>query len=218
MGVRCGYKPWRLVAWMAQETRWPMDYLVPGADLFHATEHLLPYLRGTPTVLTVHDLIFERFPTYHKKLNHTFLHAAMPRFCRQATAIIAVSAATRDDLVSFYGVDSSKITVIPEAAADYFCPAPPAEIQLVRHRFKLPERYLVTVGTLEPRKNLERLVAACGPLLRRTWSMGWSSWGAKDGCTRRSLPSWSAPPGGSGSSCPALWPTQICPPCTPGQR
>jgi glycosyltransferase involved in cell wall biosynthesis len=164
MGVRCGYKPWRLATWMAQETKWPMDYLVPQAVLFHATEHLLPYLRSVPTVLTVHDLIFERFPAYHKRLNHTFLHAAMPRFCRQATAIIAISSATREDLVTYYGIDASKITVIPEAAAGHFRPQPVSHVEAVRRHYSLPERYLVTVGTIEPRKNLERLVAACGAL------------------------------------------------------
>jgi glycosyltransferase involved in cell wall biosynthesis len=163
-GVRCSYKPWRLAAWMAQEARWPMDYLVPDATLFHATEHLLPYLRSTPTVLTVHDLIYERFPAYHKKLNHTFLHAAMPRFCRQATAIIAISLATRDDLVSYYGIDASKITVIPEAAAAHFQPQPTSQVEMVGRRYNLPAHYMLTVGTIEPRKNLERLVAACGPL------------------------------------------------------
>jgi glycosyltransferase involved in cell wall biosynthesis len=164
MGVRWGYKPWRLAVWMAQEVRWPMDHLLPDAELFHATEHLLPYLRHTPAVLTVHDLIYERFPDYHKRLNHTFLHAAMPLFCKRATAIIAISSATRGDLVSYYGIDVSKIAVIPEAAAAHFCPQEPRQVAAVRRRYNLPERYLLTVGTIEPRKNLASLVDACGPL------------------------------------------------------
>jgi len=163
-GVRWGYKPWRLAVWMAQGIRWPMDQLVPGAALFHATEHLLPYLRRPPTVLTVHDLIYERFPAYHKKLNHTFLHAAMPLFCERATAIIAISSATRDDLQHYYGIDESQVTIIPEAAAAHFEPQSPEQVDAVRRRYNLPRHYMLTVGTIEPRKNLERLVDACGPL------------------------------------------------------
>ena len=69
--------------------------LAPEATLFHATEHLLLPVRGVPTVLTVHDLIFKLFPAYHKRLNYWYLNLAMPLFCRRATAIIAVSEATR---------------------------------------------------------------------------------------------------------------------------
>jgi len=115
----------------------------------------------------VHDLVFERFPQYHKLLNYTYLRAAMPLYCQRATAIVAVSRATRDDLVGFYGLDPAKITVIPEAAAPRFCPQPPERVETVRRQYGLPGRYVLAVGTLEPRKNLGRLVDACGPLLAR---------------------------------------------------
>ncbi len=63
---------------MGQELRVSMDGLLPGAELFHATEHLLPPFRQIPTVLTVHDLIFERLPEHHKFFNRHYLKAAMP--------------------------------------------------------------------------------------------------------------------------------------------
>ena len=164
-GVRWGYRRWRLAVWVRHLAHRPMDGLLPDASLFHATEHLLPPFERIPTILTVHDLIFQRFPQYHKALNYRYLRATMPLYCGKATAIIAVSRATKKDLQSFYGIDPARITVIPEAAAPCFVPQAPARIDDVRRRYRLPPRYLLSVGTIEPRKNLTRLVDACGPLL-----------------------------------------------------
>ncbi|MEJ2735986.1 MAG: glycosyltransferase, partial [Anaerolineae bacterium] len=89
--VRAGYKPWRMAVWMGQLAGVGFNRLVPDADLFHATEHLLPPLRGVPTVLTVHDMIFKLFPEHQKRLNYWYLNATMPLYCRRADAIITVS-------------------------------------------------------------------------------------------------------------------------------
>ena len=82
--VRAGYKPWRLAVWLGQLAGVGFNRLVPGAELFHATEHLLPPLRGVPTVLTVHDMIFKLFPQHQKRLNYWYLNATMPLYCRRA--------------------------------------------------------------------------------------------------------------------------------------
>jgi glycosyltransferase involved in cell wall biosynthesis len=165
-GVVLGYKPWRMAVWLGHVLRIPMNRLLPDAALFHATEHLLPYLSHIPTVLTVHDLVFERYPQYHKTWNHLYLKSAMPLFCQRATAIVAISEATKSDLCACYHVDPGKITVIPEAADPRFSPRPPELIQAVRRRYGLPAHYILSVGTIEPRKNLARLVDACGPILQ----------------------------------------------------
>jgi glycosyltransferase involved in cell wall biosynthesis len=117
-------------------------------------------LRQVPSVLTVHDLIFRLFPQHHKRLNYWYLNAAMPLYCRRASTIIAVSHATKQDLVRFYGLDPAKISVVHEAAAPHFLPAPPDQIAHVRARYGLPDHYLLHVGTIEPRKNLNRLLKA----------------------------------------------------------
>ena len=155
-----GYKPWRMAVWLGQLAGLGFDRLLPGAELYHATEHLLMPLRRVPSVLTVHDLIFRLFPRHHKRLNYWYLNAAMPLYCRRASAIIAVSQATRRDLVQAYGLDPAKITVVHEAAAPHFVPASPARVAQVRARYGLPEDYLLHVGTIEPRKNLSRLLEA----------------------------------------------------------
>jgi glycosyltransferase involved in cell wall biosynthesis len=156
--VSLGYKPWRMLVWMGQLAHLGFNRLVPGAELFHATEHLLMPLRGVPTVLTVHDLIFHHLPAYHKWLNRWYLNLTMPLFCRQATRVIAVSEHTRRDLIEVYGLSGDKITVVHEAADPRFCPQPQHMVEAVRSEYGLPERYLLFVGTVEPRKNLSRLV------------------------------------------------------------
>jgi glycosyltransferase involved in cell wall biosynthesis len=158
--VFAGYKPWRMAVWLGQLGGVSFDRLLPYAELYHATEHLLMPLRHVPTLLTVHDLIFHRYPQHHKRLNYWYLNAAMPLYCRRASAIIAVSQATKEDLVRLYRLDPAKITVIHEAAASHFTPASPSQVAAARARYGLPDRYLLHVGTIEPRKNLDRLLEA----------------------------------------------------------
>jgi len=158
--ISLSYKPWRMAVLLAQWSRFSFNRLVPDAELFHSTEHLLMPLRGVPTVLTVHDLIFKRYPQYHKRLNYLYLNLALPLFCRRADAIVAVSESTRDDLVDFYQIEPSKITVIPEAAADHFRPPSIEDMGRARRKYDLPEQYLLHISTIEPRKNLPRLLKA----------------------------------------------------------
>lgn len=156
--VSAGYKPWRMAVYVGQLLGIGFDRLLPDAQLFHATEHLLPPFRRIPTVLTVHDLIYHLFPEHHKPLNYHYLKRSMPLYCRRAGAIIAISQSTRRDLIAHYGVEPDKITVVYEAAAPHFCPVPREQLAQVRAKYGLPERFLLHVGTLEPRKNLVRLL------------------------------------------------------------
>ena len=158
--VHLGYKPWRLAVWLGQMAGVGFDRLLPQAELYHATEHLLLPVRQAPTVLTVHDLIYHLLPQHHKRLNYWFLNAAMPLFCRRASALITISENSKRDLVRLYGVAPAKVHVIYEAAAPHFQPQTPERIAAVRARYHLPAQYLLTVGTIEPRKNLERLLDA----------------------------------------------------------
>jgi glycosyltransferase involved in cell wall biosynthesis len=111
-------------------------------------------------VLTVHDLIFRRYPAHHKPLNRWYLNLTMPLYCRRATHIIAVSEQTKRDVMAAYDVPSEKISVIYEAASPNFMPQAPDTIATVRARHGLPDRYVLSVGTIEPRKNLGRVLNA----------------------------------------------------------
>ncbi len=164
--IRLGYKPWRLAIWLAQLAGLRFDRLIEGAALYHATEHLLMPLHDTPTVLTVHDLIYHLFPQHHKRLNYWYLNAAMPLYVRRADHIITVSETSKRDLIHLYGTPPDKVTAIYEAASPIFRPQPPEKVAAAKARYGLPDRYLITVGTIEPRKNLPRLVEALAMLRR----------------------------------------------------
>lgn len=158
--VKAGYKPWRMAVLLGQYAQISMDRQLEDATIFHATEHLLIPLKHIPTILTVHDIIPRLFPEYHKKLNYWYLNAAMPLYCRQATAILTVSHSSKNDLVNHFELPAEKIYVIPEAAADHFFQPTLDEIRRITSKYDLPKNYLIHLGTIEPRKNLHRLIDA----------------------------------------------------------
>ncbi len=171
-----GQLAWRLsvlASQVARQTYGPIQQALgprrgPLAPVYHATEHLLPRL-STPTVLTVHDLIFERYPEHHTQRNRLYLRAAMPLFVRAASAIIAVSRHTRNDLVELYGADPRKIHVVYEGVDARFRPADAGEIRRVADQYSPERPYLLMVGTLEPRKNHAAALRA----LARLKAWGW---------------------------------------------
>jgi glycosyltransferase involved in cell wall biosynthesis len=91
----------------------------------------------------------------------------MPLYCRRADAIITVSESSKRDIVEQYGLPDEKVTVVYEAAAPEFVPSTAARIEEVRQRHGLPAKFLLHVGTIEPRKNLTRLVEAIDRLRAR---------------------------------------------------
>ncbi len=132
----------------------------PG-DVFHATDHVLPPLsRRVRSVFTLHDLSYLDVPETHSSPNRTYLKWMMPRFLRRADVVVAVSESTRRRAISTYGLVPERIRTVHHGVGAQFHPAPPAEIERVRARYALPARYVLCVGTLEPRKNLVTARAA----------------------------------------------------------
>jgi len=153
-------KPWRMSALVAHFARISQDRMFPGIDLFHATDHLLPRLTRPKSVFTLHDLVFRCYPHTHKPLNRWFLTLMMPRFLKAADAVIAVSESTKRDAVRIYGIDEAKITVIYEGVSPHFRRASPEAIAAARDKYGLPDEFLLSLGTIEPRKNLTSLLEA----------------------------------------------------------
>lgn len=155
-------KPWRLRAALSYFGGPSLDSALPGVTLFHATEHLLPYLTRARTVLTLHDIAYLRFPQYHLLQNRLYLTLMMPRFLARAHAVICVSEFTRRDALAHYPrLDPAKVHVITEGVEPHFQPiTDPAVLANVRNRYRLPARFILYVGTIEPRKNLNTLLEA----------------------------------------------------------
>jgi len=159
--LRWANKPWRMRVLLSSYARLPMDSLLGDADVFHATDHLLPPLRRVHSVFTLYDLSFLKYPETHLPLNRWFSRLMMPLFLRRAGAVISISQHTKADAVRYYGLDESKIHVIPLGVDSRFHPAHDrAILATVRARYHLPDRFILSVGTIEPRKNLLTLLRA----------------------------------------------------------
>lgn len=164
--VKVGNKLWRLSILLSQLSRWPMNKTFGVADVFHATNHLLAHFKQARTVYTLHDLIFLRYPEYHLPYNRWYLTLTTPLYLRAADIIVTPSECTRQDVIRFYQLPESKIKVIYEAAAPYFQPASdPALLYMVKQKYHLPDRFILHVATIEPRKNLNRLLEVFQSLL-----------------------------------------------------
>jgi glycosyltransferase involved in cell wall biosynthesis len=116
--------------------------------------------------VTVHDLSFERFPHMFKLPNRLYLSAATRAAVRRSRRVIAVSESTKRELVEVMGVAPEKVTAIPNGVEPLFRPASAEEVAAFKRDKALPARFLLHLGTLEPRKNLPMLVRAYGRLRR----------------------------------------------------
>jgi glycosyltransferase involved in cell wall biosynthesis len=135
-----------------------------GVQLYHGLSHELPLginTSGAKSVVTVHDLIFLRYPQYFGWINRQIYKAKLQYACKAADSIIAISQKTKDDLVQLLQVPAGKIEVIYQGCDASFCLyQSDAQRALIKKKYDLPKRYLLTVGTIEERKNLLLLVKA----------------------------------------------------------
>jgi len=141
----------------------PVEWLCGQVDVFHGTNFVLPPTRRARGVVTVHDLAYLRFPD---TVSAASLRSRelVPRSIARAAVVCAPSASVADELAGTYRISAETIVVTPPGVdASWFeAGAPDDEL---RERLALPSRYVVAVGTLEPRKNLAHLVAAYRELL-----------------------------------------------------
>jgi glycosyltransferase involved in cell wall biosynthesis len=130
-------------------------------------QYTAPPVAPCPVVVTVHDLSFEHLPETFKRRSWMQLRLTVRRTVRRAAHVIAPSEFTRRDLVETYRLDPERVTAIPLAASTRFEPVEDAyEIERVRHLYGLEGEYILSVGSIQPRKNLARLVRAYAGLRR----------------------------------------------------
>jgi glycosyltransferase involved in cell wall biosynthesis len=146
------------IAW--EQTILPIELPQARVDLLHALGFVSPFGWRGPAVVTVYDLSFLRYPEVFNRSNRMYLGTFTPPSLRRADRVITISEATRQDVIELCGVPPERVTPILLAADERFRPAAPEDVQAFRERHHLPERCVLYLGTLEPRKNVETLVRA----------------------------------------------------------
>jgi glycosyltransferase involved in cell wall biosynthesis len=166
VGVR---ERWLTIMWHRAKMPLPADWFSGRVDLYHSPDFVLPPLRHAHGILTVHDLAFLMRPECAHPRLRAYLEEVVPRSVRRADFIIADSENTRNDLVVLLGVPPEKIAVVPGGVEDSFAPVTDqAQIGRVRRHLGVGDApFILAIGVLEPRKNLNRLMDAFAALKQR---------------------------------------------------
>lgn len=152
-------RPINKTAWMQFVLPWKLRRL--GLDLCHFTNSVAPLWTPCPSVITIHDMTLWLHPSYHPRRRLAAMRPVIPLVARRAAAIITVSRSARDDIVRLLDVAPEKVTVIYEAPDAVFSPIhDEAALAALQRQYQLPSQFILHVGTLEPRKNLVRLLEA----------------------------------------------------------
>lgn len=155
--------PWRRILWeqtaLANHSR--------KLDLLHAMAFAVPLAAACPTVVTVHDLSFLRFPGAFRPLNRIYLSTFTRLSVQRARRIIVGAESTRRDVIELCSARPERVVTVPYGVSDAFIPAPPEAVQAFRRRKGLPDQFILFLGTLEPRKNIGQLIDAYAVLRER---------------------------------------------------
>jgi len=154
---------WLARIWHRLRLPIPVETVIGRVDLFYSPDFVLPpTLPRTRTVLTVHDLSFLHYPDHFVPKLVRYLEQVVPRSVARADRVLADSEATRTDLIRLLGVSPGKVEVLYSGVAPRFRPGPEAgERERLKARYGIGDRpYVLSVGTLQPRKNFVRLIRA----------------------------------------------------------
>ncbi|MCB9195656.1 MAG: glycosyltransferase family 4 protein [Flavobacteriales bacterium] len=140
------------------------DLIHDKIEIFHGLSNEIPRkVSGSKIkyVVTIHDLIFKRYPRNYKAIDRRIYNTKFKYACKNADRIIAISQQTKRDIIEFYGIPAEKIDVIYQTCHENFKKKYSDELKNhIREKFDLPENYILNVGTIETRKNLFGLIQA----------------------------------------------------------
>lgn len=145
---------------LTEQYRLPSLICHLGLDLFHSPYYIKPYLLPCPSVVTIYDLIPRLYPQYISLGARVIFEIAIRLAAVTSRMIIAVSQSAKDDLVRLLGLLPSKVWVTPLGVDTQFKPLKEKAIFNLRHKYDLPEGYILYLGINKPHKNLVRLVEA----------------------------------------------------------
>jgi len=162
--------PWptrrRTLRILWEQLAWPVMAVRRELDLVHSLAFVTPILNPCPAVVTVYDLSFVHYPKRYPALQRIYLASQTRRSCRSARRVVAISQSGRRDVHELFGVPLEQIDVVSPGVAAEFQRRPVTEIEAFRQRERLPSRFVLHVGTLQPRKNIPVLIEAFAKLRR----------------------------------------------------
>ncbi|MDJ0755168.1 MAG: glycosyltransferase family 1 protein [Ardenticatenaceae bacterium] len=144
---------WEQLVWPALASRRQID-------LLHSMAFVSPVFTSIPTIVTVYDLSFLRYPQAFPRLQQRYLATQTRRSCQTAARVLAISQSGREDIHREFGVPLERIDVIYPGLGTRFQPPAEASLAAFKERYRPPERFILHVGTLQPRKNLSTLLQA----------------------------------------------------------
>src|SRR5437868_1756912 len=163
---------------IGRHLEWPAAIRRLHPNVYFGPAGAMPLGRvAAPSVITVHDLAIYRNPRWFPGRQPLSTRLVVPRSVLRANAVIAVSENTAKDIVEIFAIDRSRIHVIPHGVSPKLRPMGAEDLADARARLRLPERFILFVGTIEPRKNLETLLDAWATMRDRPDLVVVGSWG-----------------------------------------
>ncbi|MFQ5906491.1 MAG: glycosyltransferase family 4 protein, partial [bacterium] len=153
--------PVRITRFFSYRLNLPIELFIGNFDLVHFPDPLPFRGRRAKVVVTIHDIVFAIMPHLYMDEQRAILEEHMEKMVKRVDAMIAVSGTTRNDLLRTYGVEEGRVHVVEHGVEESFKPITASDpLEEIRRKYKLPEKFVLAVGTLEPRKNHLRLIQA----------------------------------------------------------
>ncbi len=146
------------IAW--EQLIQPLALAQGGFDLLHAMAFVAPVVAPCPFVVTIYDLSFKRYPEAFRPFNRWYLSSFTAHSARRAGAVIAISESTRQDIIHFFKVPAERVHTIYCGVDRSFGPLPAGQVAAFKAKRQLPDTFILFLGTLEPRKNVDGLIRA----------------------------------------------------------
>lgn len=152
------YRPLVRILW--EQLVQPMAVRQAGIDLLHAMAFVGPLATSCPFVVTIYDLSFLHYPAAFRPWNRWYLSRFTVLSARRARRVIVISESTKRDVVNILGVPPASVDVVYCGVDETFHPLPAIQVTSFRRERALPDRFILFLGTLEPRKNVQTLIRA----------------------------------------------------------